>query len=969
MKVTTRKRLIETSLIGICFTIAVIIMDQLHMLAPFERWLGDQRARYFQYHMPDPTDRLVHIDIDDRSLEVIGRWPWRRDVLAQIVDEIRLADTKVVAMDLVFSEKQKPRSELVDVFDQSIHMSAARMAKLPDQTFLRQVNDDRRFADAIDSLDSVLIPFNMIISRTVDQTPIQHQVHDMLIEDLELTLEEVQAKLKADAKFPADEIDKINTWFHPVQQEAFFRRLDSDYHANPDDAFTNVRQRLLPKTDPRLTDSVELRLLRSQHDKVLSVNSMRRFARIHEDNLPPLLTAEGIVASESELVPIPTLSDVATNTGFVTYLHRFDGGVVRALPLTAKYRNYVFPQLGLAMACSWLGVDFKDVILGKDQIVIPIEDGDDIVVPVRSPYIEYLDRHAGTFMDIPWFGEHDDWYHMYDRPGRSPQHISLARIWKICQVRHRIELNNASVDPALVFFKAIMVGDEAAQEYLSKRPAASQWPKRRDEIQKMIKEIAESGFLEAYQELSPEEIAADEGARQFLESHRALTLILSENDELTTELAAERDDLRKHLEGRAAIVGWTATASIADFVKTSLHYQCPGVVVHGAIFNSIITGEHWQTGPRWADILLTILLGLLMTLIVAAIPPVPAATVAVVLGVGYYTINGYFLFDLNNIMVGLAGPLTAVVLCWSGGTLIRFVIEATERARITRRFRSYVDTSLVDYVIEHPEQARLDGQLKELSVVFTDLAGFTTISERLQERTVPLLNEYMELMVPAIRRHKGYVNKFMGDGIMFFHGAPYPSDEHAKEAVEASIEMQEVLVSFNETLSKRDLPNVKMRVGIGTGNMVVGDAGSNDASDYTVLGDVVNTGARLESANKATGSLMMVLSRTKELCGDHVLFRPIGKLQVVGKSEGVMCWEPLGFVADATDDQKQLTDLTIAMVEPYLVGDFEACIAAANKMEQALGSVKLATLYRGLSEEYKLNLPDSFDGQIVLSSK
>jgi adenylate cyclase len=348
--------------------------------------------------------------------------------------------------------------------------------------------------------------------------------------------------------------------------------------------------------------------------------------------------------------------------------------------------------------------------------------------------------------------------------------------------------------------------------------------------------------------------------------------------------------------------------------------------------------------------------------------PWRALAATALLAGGYFLFNSFWLFDKHNLIVGVAGPLAAALLVWAGGTLARFILEAGLRAQVTRSFSMRVDPQLVSYVLEH--DPRVHGQVKELTVVFTDLAGFTSLSEQLKEETVPLLNEYMGLMVPVIRRHKGYLNKFLGDGIMYFFGAPYDNPNHAFDAVISVLQMQEVMVDFNKSLTERGLPNMAVRAGISAGNMVVGDAGAEDTHDYTVLGDAVNLGARLEPANKVFGSQFLTNARAKELCGDRILFRPIGRIQVMGKKEGVMTYEPLALADKASEKQRELAELTSEVVSSFMNANFEGCLAAVGKLESAFGASKLGNLYRKLCEQYlKDGAPSGFDGQIVLSEK
>jgi adenylate cyclase len=368
----------------------------------------------------------------------------------------------------------------------------------------------------------------------------------------------------------------------------------------------------------------------------------------------------------------------------------------------------------------------------------------------------------------------------------------------------------------------------------------------------------------------------------------------------------------------------------------------------------------------------------LATLAVSFFPPGKALLASVLLILGYLALNGYVLFDYGNLVLGAAGPLVAVGAVYSGGTLAKLAVERWERARITRRFSSYVDPKIVAYVIKHPDLRHFEGQVREMTVSFCDVVGFTTLTEKYGSDTVPMLNELWGVMVPVIRANGGIVNKFLGDGIMFFFGAPEQSSNHARDAVAAVLAMRRALhLEYNEKIApSRKWPPLALRWGVSTGNMVVGDAGSADtgaggAADYTVLGDNVNLCSRLEGANKAVGTSALVTGRTVELAKDAgILFRPVGKLCVVGKHEGVMAYEPLARMDDATDAQKRLAADTRAMVEAFLGGRLPECVAAIDRVESLHGPSKLTALYRDRCEWFLRDpSPEPFDCQIVLTEK
>jgi adenylate cyclase len=346
-----------------------------------------------------------------------------------------------------------------------------------------------------------------------------------------------------------------------------------------------------------------------------------------------------------------------------------------------------------------------------------------------------------------------------------------------------------------------------------------------------------------------------------------------------------------------------------------------------------------------------------------------------VLAVGYLLFNGIFLFDFMNYVVPVGSPLIAALTVLSFGAVVRAVQERAEVKRVTRSFGKYVDPQLVKTVLEG--NAELKGKRKELTVVFTDLAGFTNLSEQLGPRIVPLLNDYFGRMVPVVRKNDGYLNKFIGDAMMFFYGDPKENAFHASKAVQTVLDMQEVMPSFNQSLVAQGLAPVSFRAGICSGPMIVGDAGSlnaqqdeDRASDYTVLGDNVNLASRLEGANKFFGTHVLMNERTRELIGDRFLVRPVGRMQVKGQSVGVMTYEPLALKENAAADQIRLAQLTEDVVLPFLKGEFEQCLRGVETFESELGPSKLTTLYRDLSAQYLKEPPAAgFAGQITLTEK
>jgi adenylate cyclase len=440
--------------------------------------------------------------------------------------------------------------------------------------------------------------------------------------------------------------------------------------------------------------------------------------------------------------------------------------------------------------------------------------------------------------------------------------------------------------------------------------------------------------------------------------------------ETQSKLRARLDEVRKTVGGKAVLVGWAATGSV-DFYPTSVHARCPGSVIHGAVFNAIMTRQFWRRPPGWVTPLTTFVVGLVATMLVAGLSPLRAMVAVLFLIVLFGGINDALLFDYGNLLLNAAGPLAAAGLVWSGVTLAGFMNEVAERGRITKRFRAYVDPTLVNYVLDNPERATFAGQEREMTVVFTDLQGFTSLSEVLRSGIVKLIAEYMELMVPVIRSHNGFVNKFLGDGIMFFFGAPQENPNHAADALEAVLDMQQLLERFNERLRDQELPTLSMRAGVSTGTMFVGDAGPSFASEFTVLGDRVNLASRLESANKVTGTRNLVTARTLQRAGDRFLARPVAKLRVVGRKEPAVVYEVLCRNSEGGERERRLIELSKRVFDAYQSDDLAACRVAVEDISRAPGLPaidKFVRLYLDACAQPR-DPHESWDGHITLGAK
>jgi len=252
------------------------------------------------------------------------------------------------------------------------------------------------------------------------------------------------------------------------------------------------------------------------------------------------------------------------------------------------------------------------------------------------------------------------------------------------------------------------------------------------------------------------------------------------------------------------------------------------------------------------------------------------------------------LFTHASYLLTTISPILAVLAGYFASTTYHFVVERKQRVLIKEMFSTYVNPSVVDELISNPEKLALGGERRTLTVLFADIEGFTTISENLpSEQLVGILNEYLSAMSEVVFRHSGTLDKYQGDAIMAFWGAPIAQHDHALNACRAAIEMQQVAKEIRSAWRSEKKPLFHLRIGINTGEMVVGNMGAMRKFDYTVIGDSVNLGSRLEGANKQYHTGIIVSENTFSLVSQEMVGRELDLLTVKGRSEPIHIYELL----------------------------------------------------------------------------
>jgi adenylate cyclase len=359
------------------------------------------------------------------------------------------------------------------------------------------------------------------------------------------------------------------------------------------------------------------------------------------------------------------------------------------------------------------------------------------------------------------------------------------------------------------------------------------------------------------------------------------------------------------LKGRIVLVG-TSAAGLADLVATPVGASFPGVEIHANLITGMLDGRiaHAPAYAPGTQVALVLALGLLMLWVGDRLRPAPALAVFALAGLATVGLN-LALLTQWQLMLPLAAPLACLASLFVFQTSFGFLVESRGKRQIAALFAHYVPPELVDRMAQDPASFTMAPQERKLTVLFADVRDFTSISERLSPQDLAdLINAYLTTMSEVIRQqHQGTLDKYIGDAVMAFWGAPVDTPNHARDAVRAACDMQRALAGLNATCRARGWPMLRVGIGVNTGRMRVGDMGSKLRRAYTVMGDAVNLASRLEGLTKAYGVEILIGQDTRDAL-DGWTCREVDRVRVKGKDQAVAIFEPLG-PSDDIDPEQQ----------------------------------------------------------------
>ena len=427
--------------------------------------------------------------------------------------------------------------------------------------------------------------------------------------------------------------------------------------------------------------------------------------------------------------------------------------------------------------------------------------------------------------------------------------------------------------------------------------------------------------------------------------------------------------LKKGISGKILIVGVSAQGT-QDFVRTPNHTAIPGVFVHASAMAGLLGNGFMVSGTPWGSGV-----GLALVFILFWLLRNPqdglrvflkfAGVMTLWLGICVYAVNQSVLFPAGSVAL-------ALLIVAGGGYAVLFLRgqNARHRARAIRRaFAFYLSPTVVQELIADPTKLKLGGSRREITAFFSDVKGFTSISEQMNPADlVQLLNECLGSMTEIILEEGGTIDKYIGDAVVAMFGAPISHEDHALRACRAALRCQENLASLRKDWLARGWPEIEVRIGLNTGVAVVGNMGSQQRFDYTMMGDAVNKAARLEGVNKVYGTSILVSGETMSACALGVYGRELDSVLMKGKGEGVHIYEPLSLLGDETPEHRELSASFAAGLEAWRKRDWDSAKTIFERLARDGDSPSKEFLNR-LKHLSLDDYPEGWDGVYVMRSK
>ncbi|MFC1587949.1 CHASE2 domain-containing protein [Planctomycetota bacterium] len=752
--------------------------------------------------------------------------------------------------------------------------------------------------------------------------------------------------------------------------------------------YLELHTKYFPNTPKELTE----KQFRLAFDRTLADEYMKIVGPISAPQPKGSLTE-----TQSSLEPplYPLLIGCKT-TGYVT-IEPDPDGILRRVPLVTQYENdgKYYPQMAFLTMLEYLGVDRSrdiEVIPGKHIILRNAKYPDGQIRTVTIPIDE-----EGRIL-INWAGR----YSNEDDQGRSTfNHQSYAFLHEVYKSKTSLLKYAMDLGAQLALYYRQKDGGKENPIYYcfqymeAMRKKYPRWAgiiedtdvmqdsKYRAKLKKYFPTINIIEFLE---DLDPDlELASEKYVttnlkgwppRKRRQNKTKIQKVLDAKNEMLLELAEYKqrfNNAKEKVNGKICIVGSTHTGS-TDFKPIPIHPNTPGVMLHSNVMNMMLHPEYFlkPTSVK-TNCLLLLGLALIFSFFASVLPAISGMLFALASAVAVLGIHTY-LMARYSILLDTALPMASCFFVFSSITTFRQLTEGRKSRFLKSTFEKFISADYVAELIKNPDLVKLGGETRYMTAHFSDIQGFSTFSEILTpEKLVHVLNVYLTRMSDLIQDSKGTIDKYEGDAVIAFFNAPMDDPAHCENAIEAGLQEQRAIKEINEVLhrdgSLPDHVSIKARIGLNSGEMLVGNMGSEKNFNYTMMGDNVNLAARLEGANKPFGTYYMVGSKTYEGAKDKFIFRRLAKVIVMGRSAAEAVYEPFGRPGEVSDKSKEMIVLFDDAMNKFEKRKWDEAEDDFQFLAKDFSDPASKRYIQLIGDYRNRDLPESWNGEIELTEK
>ena len=858
---------------------------------------------------PEVTEdsRILLLDVDDLAISKVGVWPWSRSIMADGLLLLKEFGAKYAVFDIEYTE-QSPRGINSEFLEN----------KIPETV-------NQQF-DTINS--NITDLFTAIASggiRVKDAADFASQLKDINDSIKAHLLETMGSVARDNDEYLGKAARYFGSAFFTVNM---FKEVDDSVPA-------------------------DLKEWTVENFPLASITVSDSNAFFKADDIRPAIK------------PVITR---AKGAGFPNVFIDNDG-VRRRVDLLREYNGKYFAQLAFSPLYDWLGK--PAIIADSEKIVLKgavLPDGvtKDIIIPLVDGQI-LINWPAKSF--IASFNHMTYWYlEMHNRLFRL-----LSDNLKLMNQAGYLEYYSGDTPLYDLYSYAeellaqmLETGDTSGfEEYREVREIFLR------EAGSFLAGDAENRILSDIDAvLASDEIPADIKS-EYASLKNDVPDIFKKTLAVLTELAEARRIIRENVDGAFCIIGNTGT-STTDIGVNPFEKEYMNVGTHASVANTILQEKFLDTAPDWISILISFVLSILVFIIIKRRSAVSSiiiglAFIAVILGAAATA------FRYTGIYFHVITPAGSVFVTFLIYTMINLITTSREKVFIKNAFGHYLSQDVISQLLNDPDKLQLGGDKKELTAIFTDVKGFSTISESLDPTDlVKLLNEYLTAMSDIILDSRGTIDKYEGDAIISFFGAPLEFSDHAELACSAAVKMKKKELEINKLFLEKKMAanSLLTRIGINTGEMVVGNMGTARKMDYTIMGNAVNLAARLEGVNKQYGTWILASEYTIIKTGNKFACRKLDPVRVVGINTPVQLFELIDEMSEAKDQTLEIIDLSHKALEKFQTQDWSGCEEYFNKVLRIAPDDGPAFTYLKRCADFKKTPPPkNWDGVFNLSVK